>query len=246
MKYLSPPIDENQQPLNAGNVYETCVSMVRDSTLRRRLRSIRSEVEDEAIDYDTKAAGGRLYRKRPHSEVGAISGDEMVKVYTQRMVPKKSKGRPTYDRIMSAPEHRKCPLCGIGTVNTLDHYLPKTSFPIFSVTPNNLVPVCEWCQGEKGEYYPNAKGDQLLHPYFDDVDHDIWLAAEVVVGVPAGFKYYAAPPANWSRSAKKRVMTHLKELNLPVLYSSNAGSRLAEIRGRLEKLHQKGGLNAVP
>lgn len=245
MKFLHPPMDENHQPFDAGDVFETCVSMVRNASLKRHLQSIRAEVQNEAADYDIKAASGQLYFKIPHSQVGAVSGDEMIKVYTQRMVPKKSRGRPTYDRIMSAPEHRKCPLCGIGTVNTLDHYLPKTRFPVFSVTPNNLVPVCEWCQGEKSEYYPTANGSQLLHPYFDDLDNDIWLVAVVIIGIPAGFRYYAAPPAYWSQSVKDRVIAHLKELNLPVLFSSNAGSRLAEIRGRLTKLHQKGGLNAV-
>jgi hypothetical protein len=37
----------------------------------------------------------------------------------------------------------------------------------------------------------------------------------------------------------------LKELKLPVLFSSNAGSRLSEIRVRLASLHQKGGEGAV-
>jgi len=133
----------------------------------------------------------------------------------------------------------------LGAVNTLDHYLPKTHFPVFSVTPNNLIPACEWCQGEKSEYYPTTEGGQLLHPYFDNVDNDVWLAAEVIVGVPAGFRYFASPPDDWTQSAKARVVAHLRELNLPVLFSSNAGSRLSEIRRRLASLHQKGGEGAV-
>ena len=130
MKHLSPPTDENEQPLSAGVVYETCISIVRNAALRERLRSIRPDVENESTDYDDKAASGQLYRKQPHGQVGPVSGSEIVKVYTLRMVPKKSKGRPIYDKIMSAPAHRRCPLCGIGTVNTLDHYLPKTHFPV--------------------------------------------------------------------------------------------------------------------
>jgi len=245
MRYLPPPTDENEQPFVAGDVFETCVSMVRKPALRAQLRAVRPVVETEAADYDAKAADKQLYQKQPHDRIGAVSRDKMVKVYTLRMVPKTSTGRPIYNEIMSAPVNGRCPLCGIGTVNTLDHYLPKTHFPVYSVTPNNLVPVCNWCQGEKSEYYPTTEGKQILHPYFDDVDNEVWLAAELVEGAPAGFRYFTLPPDHWTPSAKERVVTHLKELNLLKLFSANAGSRLSEIRARLTSLHQKGGEDAV-
>jgi len=245
MRYLPPPTDENAQAFAAGEVFEVCVSMVRNPALRAQLRAVRPDVEAEAADYDAKAAGNQLYQKRPHDRVRTVSSEDMVKVYTLRMVPKTSKGRPIYDRIMSLPVHSRCPLCGIGTVNTLDHYLPKTHFPVYSVTPNNLVPACNWCQGEKSEYYATAQDGQLLHPYFDNMENEVWLAAEVIAGVPAGFRYFALPPCHWTPSAKARVASHLKKLNLPVLFSSNAGSRLSEIRARLANLYQRGGADAV-
>ena len=246
MRYLHPPVDENATIFDTGDVFDTCVSMVKNPALKAELRGVRRQVEDAAADYDAKAETGRLYLKTPHDHVGTVTAEKLIKVYTLRMVPKNATGRTIYDRIMSAPAHRRCPLCGIGTVNTLDHFLPKTHFPVFSVTPNNLVPACTWCQGEKLEYYPTSAGEQLLHPYFDDVDDDIWLVAEVVAGAPAGFRYSACPPDHWAPSAKARVATHLRELNLPLLFSSNAGSRLTEIRARLAKLLQKaGGADAV-
>lgn len=113
------------------------------------------------------------------------------------------------------------------------------------MTPNNLVPACNWCQGQKSEYYSTTEGGQLLHPYFDDIEDEIWLVAEVIAGIPAGFRYFASPPCHWTPSAKARVAAHLKKLNLPILFSSNAGSRLSEIRSRLANLHQKGGADAV-
>lgn len=245
MRYLPLPTDENEQPLDPGEVFETCVSMVRDPALRTRLRSIRPEVEAEATDYAAKATGIQLYQKQPHNQVGAVSGTELVKVYTQRMVPKKSRGYPIYDGIKSASPHRRCPLCGIGMANTLDHYLPKSYFPVYSVTPNNLVPACDWCQGEKDDYYPTTEGGQILHPYFDNMDNEVWLAAEVVPGTPAVFRFFASPPDDWQQSSKARVAAHLRQLNLKELFTSNAGSRLSEIRARLVRLYQQGGEEAV-
>lgn len=245
MRFLAPPTDENAQPFEAGEVFETCVSMVKNTALRAKLRAVRPEVETAAAEYDDKAASSRLFQTASHNAVGEVSGVEMVQVYTGRMVPKTSTGRAIYNRIMASPVNQRCPLCGIGTVNTLDHYLPKTHFPVFSVTPNNLVPACTWCQGEKLEYYSETRGGQILHPYFDDFDSDEWLVADVVVGSPAAFRFYSSPPDHWSAANKARAATHLKQLNLQVLFSSNAGSRLSEIRSRLASLLQKGGEDAV-
>jgi 5-methylcytosine-specific restriction endonuclease McrA len=81
-----------------------------------------------------------------------------------------------------------CPSCGEeGTPNTLDHYLPKRQFPHFSITPANLTPMCDICQGIKGVQTLDDDGHRIyLHPYFDD-----FLAAQVlrlVIGTP-----YCAP-----------------------------------------------------
>ncbi|MBF0192892.1 MAG: hypothetical protein HQL99_17405 [Magnetococcales bacterium] len=247
MRYLNPPVDKkNATKFDTGNVFDTCVSMVKNPALKAELCGVRQQVEDAAADYDAKAETGSLHLRTPHDHVGTVTAEKLIKVYTLRMVPKRATGRPIYDRIMSAPAHRRCPLCGLGTVNTLDHFLPKTHFPIFSVTPNNLVPACTWCQGKKLEYYSTTAGGQLLHPYFDDVDNEVWLVAEVVVGAPVVFRYSACPPDHWAPSTKARVATHLEKLNLPLLFSLNAGSRLTEIRARLEKpLQKEGGADAV-
>lgn len=245
MRYLSLPKDGKNGAYVARDVFDTCVTMVKNAALRAKLEAISDDIENAADDYDLAANAKTLYRTPLTAQVRNVTADELVKVYTLRMVPKKAKGRPVYDQIMSVPANGRCPFCGIGTVNTLDHYLPKTHFPMFSVTPHNLVPACTWCQGEKMEYFPTTAGGQLLHPYFDDFDQDVWLAADVVTGLPAAFRYRVSPPPNWSQDDKARIASHLKELNLGSLFGSNAGSRLVEIRGRLTKLHDAGGANAV-
>jgi len=245
MRYLSLPKDDKADAYIPQDVFATCVAMVKNVDLKARLEAISGDIEKASKDYDLAADAKTLYLTPLTAKVRKVIAEELVKIYTQRMVPKKAKGRPVYDQIMSIPANGRCPFCGIGTVNTLDHYLPKTHFPVFSVTPHNLVPACTWCQGQKMEYYPITAGGQLLHPYFDDFDQDIWLAAEVVVGSPAAFRYSASPPVNWTPDEKARVASHLRELKLGSLFGSNAGSRLVEIRGRLAKLHDAGGAHAV-
>lgn len=65
-------------------------------------------------------------------------------------------------------EHLVCPMCGSMHSGTLDHYLPKNGFPIFSVFSKNLVPACK-CNIKRGETLLGADpGERVLHPYFDD------------------------------------------------------------------------------
>ena len=131
--------------------------LLKTLTCEHDLRNTKTLVAEYSKTYDMKAAVGKLYEIKPNGVVGNVAGEEMVKVYTLRMVPKTTPGRTIYDRIFSQPTHGVCPFCGVGTVNTLDHYLPKKRFPVFSVTPNNLIPACTWCQGAKDEYFPRPR-----------------------------------------------------------------------------------------
>ncbi len=62
-----------------------------------------------------------------------------------------------------------CPSCGeAGRPNTLDHYLPKQKYPHFAVTPANLFPMCDACQGGKLAKTGDAQSPRyFIHPYFD-------------------------------------------------------------------------------
>ncbi|EKT4505757.1 hypothetical protein QM325_02585 [Pseudomonas putida] len=69
-----------------------------------------------------------------------------------------------------------CPVCGeLGRPRTLDHCLPKTTYPEFAINLLNLVPACDWCQGEKLADYQNAAGTRsFLHPYYDEVNRPLY------------------------------------------------------------------------
>lgn len=69
-----------------------------------------------------------------------------------------------------------CPSCGEeGAPDTLDHYLPKDSFPEFSFSPINLVPMCSKCQTKKGKDYLSVnKSKVFLHPYYDDCENTVF------------------------------------------------------------------------
>lgn len=61
-----------------------------------------------------------------------------------------------------------CPMCGGFGNGTLDHYLPKDSYPEYSFFSKNLVPACS-CNSLRGTTVKGvASPSRAIHPYFDD------------------------------------------------------------------------------
>ena len=81
---------------------------------------------------------------------------------------------------MSLAVNGKCPICGIGPVSNLDHYLAKSLYPTYAITPINLVPECRDCNFNKRDTLIKSATDSPLHPYYDEIDNRIWLVAELV------------------------------------------------------------------
>ncbi|WP_335391395.1 hypothetical protein [Neobacillus drentensis] len=55
----------------------------------------------------------------------------------------------------------------------LDHYFPKSKYPIFGLSFNNLVPSCSICNNLKGNKTDHIKMHH--HPYFDETMLDFYL-----------------------------------------------------------------------
>ena len=157
-----------------------------------------------------------------------------------------STARPNYDAIRASAPNDICPYCVQRTVDTLDHYLPKSLYPVLAVTPINLVPACSACNKTKLDFQPpDAKG-LILHTYYDDVPRDIWLKARVLdVGGNPVLEYFADPPSTWPTPWASRVKAHLDTLKLPTLYALHAAEELVNNRQSLQNLHLSGGEAAV-
>ena len=104
----------------------------------------------EACDiYETDASLLRLPKEAMEALYNSgdftnITTKEMEKLYEQNFVASKV-GRRIYDSILNSVEDNICPYCSQRLIKTLDHYLPKSIYPYFSVTPINLVPACRDC-----------------------------------------------------------------------------------------------------
>ncbi|WP_152184548.1 HNH endonuclease [Sulfurimonas indica] len=209
--------------------YVRCYSSYRIAA-KNNFRAIAKFIDIQSLDYDRRANNKNLYTFSVHTHVhGHISKNEMVKLYNDKMV-KHPTGRKIYDKLMGLAPLDRCPFCGIGRVKTLDHYLPETKFPTFSVLPYNLVASCRDCNIGKSTHFASTQNTQTIHPYYDDYTHEQWLYAKVLESIPVSIEFYVNPPSHWDQVDKDRVQEHFKSYELAERFSIEASNALADLR----------------
>ena len=203
-------------------------------------------IEKAGDEYLQRADAGRLWTLESTELIStAVTADEIRNVYTNKIAKKDQPGRYFYDLLTSVPIFGRCPLCAHRIVSTLDHYLPKSKYPIYSTIPINLVPSCMECNKNKIAKILNCADDQLLHPYFDDISGYQWLEATVNHTNPVSFKFTVKPHSTWDITLTNRVKLHFQTLELASLYGSNAGSELSGVKLLLQSYFKNGGTSKL-
>lgn len=208
----------------------------------------------EGLRYLTAANTGKLHTIEPIDDaddpdpvvVHALTRSELIKVYESYFVPKKKPARRIYDDLLNAAFER-CPFCGgIGTPRNLDHFLPKTHFPQFSVLPWNLVPACRDCNMDgKATAFATRAEDQIIQPYADDdrFFEEQWVFAtyhDDHGGGPGNFEYFVRPPDEWDEVDKQRVKNHFADFNLARRYAIKAAELLDTVLRQMQRLREAG------
>lgn len=232
--------------LSAREVFLRCCSRMENSVDKERFELVADQVAAEAVCYERAACHNQLHTIPMHETVGGlITAAEMANHYAGRMARARSPGRMVYDQLMAAAPHGRCPFCGQRIVAQLDHYLPKSAYPVFAVTPANLVPSCADCNKAKGERRPVAPSESFLHPYFDRIEGSRWLYADVQETAPPSVQFFVSAPTGWDGVTVARVERQFQVLGLASLYSSLAADELVNLRHQLVMLHVYGGVDAV-
>lgn len=163
-------------------------------------------------------------------------------------------GRPVYDGIRN--QRIKCPLCGIGAVRQVDHHLPKSVYPYLAVVLTNLLPVCSDCNFLKNDQIPISLVEQTLHPYFDNIENERWLYAELYVEAPAltangaaatswRVRFFVRPPSEQDPHRAARVAHHFKAFKLDKLYEEQTADELVTVGHALADVFDAGGSTDV-
>lgn len=116
---------------------------------------------------------------------------------------------------------QSCPNCGEdGSPNTLDHYLPKVTYPELAVCVYNLIPMCSKCQTEKSTDYKDLNNNKLFfHPYYDTYASDMYILE--IIPSPT----YKTP--NISIKVRNTIPTNLKTIAISQFNGLNLSIRFS-------------------
>ncbi len=218
---------------------ELCAFSIRDADLSGRLTTALAGADAAEADYLMRGQQGGLWALPKSAQFGQVTGQEMKRVYKDTFA--KSAGtRVIYDQIKKLPPNDICPICGQRTVGTLDHYLSQSEFAALVVVPCNLLPSCGDCNKAKLDAHAVIPEHQTLHPYFDNIDQERWLVADVLQTAPAALRFRAAPPAYWPQVMQQRTAHHFRKFGLGALYGSHSAVELNNMRYALQKIAERG------
>jgi hypothetical protein len=240
MRKLNVPIED------AIDVFDICISKVQNADLKERLENCKPSIVTAVADYTTKAPRIELYTIATHDLINVnVTSSEMKKVYSDRMVGATAPGRYIYDKWRASAPNNICPLCAQRTTETLEHHLPKSKYPIYSVVPVNIFPACSSCNKIKLDAISNSPETEPIHPYFDNVEDELWLKAEVVELKPASLRFYTIKPDHWDDIKHARIENHFRLFELEKLYASHSAEELINYNYRINNMFETGGAQSV-
>lgn len=175
----------------------------------------------------------------PWPEIAA-QGKTLENLYSSRP-PVNSVQKPVLDSLRTK-ELQFCPACGEdGTPNTLDHYLPKSKYPEFSVISRNLFPMCDICQGRKLSKTVNEANQRFfLHPYFDDFTmHSV---VRLAIGRPfdSPTSFTIQPHLTLTVDQSALISRHFEELGISSRYEQFFKTEYTRLKRLVSRARAKG------
>ena len=225
---------------NGIEVFDNIVAR-RESDARTLLNRHRANIANAYGNYLTHSGNGVL--------LDPINIDDEVAEVLKANFRLLDKGRShsfVRDEILGSARFDACPYCNATTVDSLDHALPTTVYPEFTVLAQNLVPACGPCNRKKGQECFKKSGMNLMHPYFVQIpDAPILFASVVVEEREVTWEFYLQQNGHIDDGQFESIDNLFKLLDLADLYHQVSVGDIIDRTGHLNELHQGGGAAEV-
>jgi hypothetical protein len=236
----------NKPNLDIGAIYEECAQLFTGSGgLTARLLLCKTDIVAASATFDGLAQNNEAHKMR-ESIAGnnGVSRKDLTNLYKQKF-SQHSAVRKYYDEIFGIPKNGVCPLCDLGAVTSLDHYLPQQQYPSLAITPANLVAACSDCNRSKLDFVPTSSAEETLHPYYDAISDYQWVYCKISEECSDIFHYYVDMQDDGDELMFKRVKKHFEVFDLGKFYAVRAGSEIEMQKAFLRDEYKIGGEDAV-
>ncbi|MGS0541043.1 HNH endonuclease [Xanthomonas oryzae] len=246
-----------------SNTYDSIISgciegITGNILLRTRLQEGRGALLAARDNYICRSVIGELHKISPVPDdlqdpvvvdirkAEVLKKSDLIKIYEKYFAAKGKPARKFYDDLLLSALER-CPFCGgIGRPRTLDHFLPKARFPLFSILPQNLVPSCRDCNFDgKSQSYATCPEDQLIQPYIDveKFFKEQWVFAEFsgcFRDPQSELNYFVRAPDGWSVKDEKRARKHFDAFDLSSRYAFKAAEQRGTVVRQIDGMKKAG------
>lgn len=287
MIFIGKPKYSNQE-LNVEQVIDACLPIkdyveedygrlasktVKSAQRKKRIQSYISTITRMERKYNNKARTASLWELQDILNTEEVTKKQSFNVdlvdylYKERFCVKSKEGKkpPRQEEYRCTIKRQAsgiCPYCGKPEDTSsfrIDHFLPKSEYPVFALTPVNLVPCCSECNEKKGRKIPwripggsthgivNSKDNyvQLPHPYYDNFGDVVWIKAdlkEVKIDETSSeysFEFYSYRPDNWSDAKYTEIYTrcseHFEFFGLKERFREDSAVEIKDIREKAMK-----------
>ena len=207
---------------DAADLYQRISARRRQKKTKDALSRMRMRVESAYASYSASAP--LFTGLAPLVNKGSTDYSRLYSQYDLMA----SEPRPDYDALLSRLASALCSYCLDGEVTNLDHLVPRTAHPEFSILPINLIPVCGRCNQIKS--FPFVSGPRApLHPFFDrNLPHCIWSVSLSHVAPDPDVRYSLVTPTSGDLGLTVRVWEHARRLRLPERFRTAALGEMTE------------------
>jgi len=232
--------------ITTESVLKACVSNLTNEEVKNELLNNIAILKQNDEIFEEKTTNLEVYTIGQDIEISPIANASVLKkLYTDKLSKKGQIARDLYDEILISAPNEKCPYCNHRLADTLDHFLPKANFPIYSISPINLLPACTQCNKGKTNSIPTNASEQTLHPYFDNFEELNWLECEILNLPNIVFKFKTKNIFEEGNINNIRISNHFSFYKLNDLYKSNASTEFANIKRQITIIYNTKGVEEL-
>lgn len=209
-----------------SDIYESCWKTRKNETLRQRCREDEGLIIAANESLESSSAHDFPLDAEQFGAKGSLSKDELIELYDKGLM--KLSDAKRYVIAIKRGASGRCSYCGrsLPTLDlSLDHFFPKSVYPLLSVSPTNLIPSCRECnEGQKRDRTFEKYDEMPYNPYFEENQIARWLLAEIGVDDCRPYVAYSIRPLNPEDNGDEwsRAQNYFELFNLGERYSLTA------------------------